>query len=172
MLTPGEVSGKHTPAARMGRARGRGLPSGARGPAFTSSARTLPDELLPKRNPASPGIVNSFSALPKMRWEKHDLETWPAAVLTLGPAGGGRPFGARTQLCGQGSCGLWEEGPRGPAVTPRPPPAGPQGRGTRSVGRPAPPALPGALGSWGWGTRGGPCPGQQFAERSPREPLS
>ena len=73
-----------------------GSPQGHSGPDFTSSARTHPDELLPKRNPAFPGIVNSSSGLPKMRWKKHDLGTWPAAVGSLGPAGGGRPLGART----------------------------------------------------------------------------
>lgn len=79
-------------------------------------------------------------------------------------------------------------------MTPRPPPAGPQGRGTRSAGstppqprgsrepeaRAAPTASPAPRRqhfpelseAGGWGTRGGPCPGQQSGERRPREPLS
>nr|CAI9692638.1 unnamed protein product [Rangifer tarandus platyrhynchus] len=149
---------------------------GRSGPDFTSFARTLPDELLPKRNPASPGIVNSSSGLPKMR-EKHDLGTWPAAVRSLGPPGGGAPswrtdaalrtVGGRPAGAGRDtkSTASWAAGPRDPQR-----PGEPEARAAPTAS-PAPrrqhfPELSEARGA-----RGEPGPGQRSPERRPREPL-
>lgn len=165
MLTPGEVSGKHTPAARMGRL-GRGLLGVDGGPGLHSSARTLPDELLPKRNPASPGIVN-FQRTPEMSVAKRfgNLACgrlgplaqrrgsfWHARCLRSGPQGSGEARGAGRDTASTASRAAGAEG-------------------TRSVGCLRRQHLR-SPGNWGGGPAGKPCLGQQFAERSPWDPLS